>query len=31
VKDGITKFRNATRSEKKELLAAAEAYDKKLE
>lgn len=31
LKNGITTYRNATRAEKKELLAAAEAYDKKLE
>ena len=31
LENGITKFRNATRAEKRELLAAAEAYDKKLE
>ena len=31
LENGITKFRNATRAEKRELLAAAAAYDKKLE
>ena len=31
LKNGVTTYRNATRAEKKELLAAAEAYDKKLE
>lgn len=31
LKNGVTKYRNATRAEKKELLAVAEAYDKKLE
>ena len=30
LKNGITTYRNATRAEKKEILAAAEAYDKKL-
>ena len=31
LKNGVTTYRNATRAEKKELLAAAETYDKKLE
>lgn len=31
LKNGVTTYRNATRAEKKEILASAEAYDKKLE